>query len=321
MGWKWLPKFIAGVLVTLLVAEGVARVVIGEASAPVLRWHDFSSQLKVEQMDELGQAGVVIVGTSMAQQDLVPTLFSQSLDDVSVYNAGLNGGVPTVTESWLLDHVVPRLEPSLVVWGLSALDMSAAYGDATKNAYDQALESKPGLLAPADRWGSSFSTLVSSRGVLREPTKLRGEEASLRREQFTRATEELGPDGERINFESALGPDRQDEMLSRLNPYRLDRDDLAAIVRTVSNLRSQGIEVIFVELPVPSRFVSLMPRATEDLQLFSDALQQLADELGVVVLVPEIKLMDSDFVDFSHLSSAAATALSTDISGQLSRAR
>ena len=97
----------------------------------------------------------------------------------------------------------------------------------------------------------------------------------------------------------------------------VDRDDLAAIARSVQYLRRQGIEVVFVELPVPGRFVSLMPNTEQDLKLFADAVALLGDELDVVVLKPNETFAEEDFVDFTHLSSAAARRLSSDIGGQL----
>lgn len=322
MTLKRLTLFAVGAAVAILAIEGASRLAIAQGDAPVLRWHDFSSQLKAAQMADLqtdGGRGAdwVIVGTSMAQQDLVPEFLATQLGDVSVYNAGLNGGVPVVIEPWLASQVVPRLSPSTVVWGLSPLDLSAVYGDATKNAYDQAFETRPGILAEVDRQVSQFSTLVSARAVLREPNKLFGDEADVRFGQAAQAAAEMGVSGERIVFDVQLGIDRQDEVSSRVTPFSLDRDDLAAIARSVQYLRRQGIEVVFVELPVPGRFVSLMPNTEQDLKLFADAVALLGDELDVVVLKPNETFAEEDFVDFTHLSSAAARRLSSDIGGQL----
>jgi hypothetical protein len=314
--------FLIGLIVASLAAEGVSRFAVARADAPVLRWHDFSSQLKIAQIADLASepnvgAEVVIVGTSMAQQDLVPQLISAELGDVPVYNAGLNGGVPIVMEPWLNGQVVPMLSPSTVVWGLSPLDLSAVYGDATKNAYDQALETRPGILAEVDRRVSQFSTLVSSRAVLRDPSKLFGDEAEVRLGQAAQAAAGLGDAGERIFFDLDLGVDRQNEINGRVSPFSLDRDDLAAIARTIKKLRSQGIEVVLVELPVPARFVSLMPNTEQDHKLFADAVAALGAELNVTVLKPNETFSDDDFVDFTHLTSEAAGRLSSDVGSQL----
>lgn len=310
--------FLVGVLVAVTASEAGARFAVDAADAPILRWHDFSSQLKVEQMAALPDgADVVIVGTSMAQQDLVPTLIASQIGDSSVYNAGLNGGVPVMMEPWLMHQVLPALEPRLVVWGLSPLDMSAVYGDATKNAYDQAFETRQGLLATADRWVSKYSTLVSSRAVLRDPRSLFGDESIVLQTQAAEAAAALGVAGNRIVFDTELGIERQTEVSDRVSPFNLDRDDLAAIARTVVILRSSGVEVVFVELPIPPRFVSVMPNKGQDLLLFSEAVAALGSELDVVVLGASDLYDDSDFVDFTHMSSSAAANFSADIGAQL----
>lgn len=307
-----------GVLVAVTASEAGARFAVDVAEAPILRWHDFSSQLKVEQMTAMSDgADVVIVGTSMAQQDLVPAVIASQLDDWSAYNAGLNGGVPVVMEPWLMGQVLPAMQPSLVVWGLSPLDVSAVYGDATKNAYDQAFETRQGLLARADRWVSEYSTLVSSRAVLRDPRKLFGDESIVLQTQASEAAAALGAAGNRIVFDSELGIERQTEVSERVSPFNLDRDDFAAIARTVDNLRSRGVEIVFVELPVPPRFVSLMPNKAQDEQLFREAVAALGSELDVVVLEASEVYGDSNFVDFTHMSSEAAAKFSADIGAQL----
>lgn len=323
MGLRWLPRFLIAAIVIALAAEGAARLTVNAAEAPVLRWHDFSSQFKVRQMDELALTevaggGLVIIGTSMAQQDLIPELFIDPSGTGATYNAGLNGGVPVVMEPWLIDQVIPRLRPNVVVWGLSPLDLSAVYGNSVKDAYDQAFETRPGVLAATDRWASSFSMLVSARAVLREPTMLFGTEAAARNQQAIEAAAELGVLGERNVFEVELGLERQREVSDRVSPFRLDRDDLAAIARTVFSLRESNIEVFLVELPVPERFVTLMENEEADYQLFRDAVAQLGIQLDVEVLTSGVQLSEDDFVDFTHMTLDAARRFTTDISSQIS---
>ncbi len=308
--------FFAGVCSALVAAEAGAREAMRRSEVPVLRWHDFSSQLKVEQMASLTSGvDVVVVGTSMAQQDLVPSLITD--ESVSSYNAGLNGGVPVVMEPWLIEQVLPVLSPKTVVWGLSPLDLSATYGDATKNAYDQAFETRQGYLAEADRWVSQYSTLISSRAVLRDPAKIYGDEADATQAKLADAVSALGEFGERTVFDIELGVERQDEVTDRISPFQIDRDDLAAIARTVAALRNQNIEVVFVELPVPERFVSLMPAGDSDRALFSRAVDTLGQELEVEVLKASAAFENEDFVDFTHLSEEAAARFSSDIGTQL----
>lgn len=310
---RWYVSAVLGALGVLVASELLARSVLAVSDAPILRWHDYSSQLKIDQLDQLAQVDVVIVGTSMAQQDLVPADISRALDGRSVYNAGLNGGVPVVIEPWLLDQVVPRLQPKLVIWGLSGLDLSASYGDATKNAYDEALSTRGGTLAHLDRAASSVSELIAARAVLRDLDALVGDKAKENKQRLSEAEDSLGSDGERTNFGLAIDAGRRSEVERRLTDFALDREDLAAIVRTVSQLEDAGIEVVFVSLPVPERFTVLYPEGQSQHQVVTGAVEALGAELAVPVVAGSIPNGDQDFVDFTHLNEEAAKAFSDDI--------
>ncbi len=323
-GRRWVIRFGLAALAMVVLGEIGARVALSRSDAPVLRWHDFSAQLKVEQMDERGDIDLVVIGTSMAQQDIVPGILAEALADdagpsPAIYNASLNGGVPVVMEPWLLDQVVPRLDPEVVVWGLSALDVSLEYGDATLEAYDDALQTKTGLLAEVDRAVSRFSDLVAARAVLRNPDQILGSGRDENRRSLAEAEAEVGPDGERRDFASATGIGRAQEMARRITPFQLDRDDLAAIARTVDALRRRGIEVVFVELPVPDRFLELYPGGPPQHQLVTDTIVALGDALDVEVIAPVGPTDDASFVDFTHLDAEPAAAFTRSLAPSLPR--
>ncbi len=304
-------------LVVIVLLEAASRVILPVSGTPLLRWQDYSTQLKVEQIEQRGPVEVVVVGTSMAQQDLVPAELSSHLDGAAVYNASLNGGVPQVMEPWLLNHVVPRLEPELVVWGLSPLDFSVAYGDATVQAYDDALATRSGWLADLERFMSPRFQMIAGRQALRDPDLLFGPGRAQQQALLARAEATLGVDGERLDFDTALGVDRAAEVSGRITPFRLDREDLAAIARTVTSLRADGIDVVFVELPVPDRFRDLYPGGPEQHALVGQAMRELGTALDVPVLSPPGPTADSDYVDFTHLAAEAATTYSTSVGQEL----
>lgn len=310
--------FAIGLLVVVLLAEVGARVVLAAADRPVLRWHDWSAQLKVEQMEAADGADVVIAGTSMAQQDLVPSVLSAELGE-EVYNAGLNGGVPTVMEPWLLDEVEPRLDPDLVVWGLSTLDLSVSYGDAIEDAYATAPATRSGVMGRIERSAARVSRLVESRVVLRDPSALAGTRRDEAIESVAEAWEELGPGGERLAFERNTSTDRRREILSRITPFDLDRDDLAAIARTVEELRDRGVGVVLVVLPVPERLRALYPGGPDQHEIVVRALELLGRELDVPVERLGDDATDADYVDFTHLDADAAARVSAELAGRLDR--
>lgn len=312
MSRRRIGRFLVGALVVVIVAEVGARGLVGASDAVALEWHDHTTQHKVDQMDDRGGIDVAVVGTSMAQQALVPSQLD--VGGRSAYNAALNGGVPTVMEPWLLDHVRPRLDPSVVVWGVSPLDLSDAYGQATEDAYDAALRTRPGILASLDRWASGRSELLHHRRDLRDPSSLFGDEAEQSEASAREAAQEVGPDGERLVFETDTSPARARETASRLTPWVVDRDDLAAMVRVAEELAADGVQLVLVELPVPGRFTALYPRGPEQHEIVGTVIDELGAALDVPVVRPDVEFDDADFVDYTHLDRDAAARFSAALS-------
>lgn len=329
MSMRFFAKWVLAAVVVAALFEGGARLTMAAADPVVLRWHDHTAQLKVEQMETLGQVDVVVVGTSMAQQDLVPgELLVQLLGVDSVYNAALNAGVPAIMEPWLLDQVEPRLDPDIVVWGLSALDFSAVYGDAVMQAYERAPATANGVLGSLDQGGSELSELLRNRRALRSPSAIFGPEQVRTMKARDDALAVLGADGERLDFTATDDEARRAEVAGRITPYELDRDDLAAIIRTVGELRERGVDVVFVELPTPRRFRALFPAGPEQQRVVTDALRGLSEELDVPLITLDMAagspvapgpFRDGEFVDFTHLSAEGALRFSRQIGDQINQ--
>ncbi len=310
-----------GLVVGLLVAEAVARIAMSASDATEIEWYDAATQLKVEQIDALGGADVVIVGTSMAWQDLDPAVLSGVGVDGVIYNAGLAGAIPTVTGPWLVDEVLPRLEPTTVVWGLSPLDFTASYGAEAEAAYDGAVATAPGWLGDLDRSSSQLSVLVRHRRLLRDPARLlasANDEGTL---ALAEAASTLGPQGQRLDFTIDTAPRTGDVNRARMATPGVDSADLAALVAAVEALQADGVTVVFVELPVPPRFVAAIDDGERRLDEFRRLLAATADELDVALLGPaddlDDPLVDDDFVDFTHLDAAAIARFSRSTARQL----
>lgn len=307
-------RFALSLTAIVVGAEGVARTVERQAEVAPLIWYDEATQLKVSQMAERGETSTVVVGTSMAWQGLVPEI----LDDGDGYNAGLAGGVPTVIEQWLADEVVSTLRPRRVIWGLSALDFSDQYGDVGLEIYQQAPATRTGFLADLDRELRGVSAIFRQRSLLRDPSLLFGTAEEDAAKRLRAAEEILGSSGERRDFRSALTADRALEVQARITPYVADRDDVAAVVRAVEALQAEGIEVVFVELPVPPRFLELYERGPAQHEDSTDLLDALAEELGVPFISAGASYQNQDFVDYTHLTEEAAIRFSTEVAEALS---
>lgn len=310
-GAKTVARFLIGVVALVAVAELSARA--AEASGPpALRWYDASAQLKVEEMEEMGPVDVVFAGTSMAWQGLDPTVFARE-DGRSAFNAGLAGGVPEVMEPWLLDQVVPRMQPQTVIWGLSSLDFSASYGSDNLERYEDALETRSGGLAEAERAASALSALVRYRGVLRDPSALFGSERDRIEADFGSAEEILGPGGVRRDFEVAVTEQRRETVGARVRNFALDPADVAAMHRTVSALQQAGVEVVLAEMPVPQRYVDLHPDGAEDMRSVHEAIRAIAERLELDLIDLRFGFTDDDFVDFTHLNEESAERLTATL--------
>lgn len=307
-------------LVGLLALEGAARVVVVVADPADVVWYDASTQLRVEMLDDIDSVDMVFAGTSSAWQGLVPEVFVEHGTTKSAFNVGLAGGVPAVTAPWLRDEVVPRADPDVVVWGLSSLDFSSAYGDTNEEAYDDAFETRAGVLAGLDRTVSGVSELVRSRRVLRDPSMLWGQAQDEVQADLREAAKITGPDGERLDFTVDVSDERAAIMRARVRDYAIDRDDVAEVRETVETLQAQGRTVVFVDVPFPDRFVQLHPNGAADIEAASATIDTIADEYDITVLRSTETFTDSDWVDFSHLDDDAARRFSADIARQLASA-
>jgi hypothetical protein len=235
----------------------------------------------------------------------------------SAYNAALAGGVPVVMEPWLLEEVIPRLQPEMVIWGLSSMDLSTSYGADNLDRYRDALETRTGTLAAVEQTTARFSALVRYRTILRRPSALFGTEAAIIEDDFATAAAVLGPGGERLDFTIDLAPDRATQVQTRLRNYHIDPVDIDAMQRTVDALRNDGITVVLAELPAPDRYVALHPEGAVDMARAHEAIRAIAEILEIPVIDLRYGYTDDDFVDYTHLDQAAAADLTTRLTTAL----
>lgn len=307
--------FLVGMVLIALLAESTARLVLSDRPGEI-RWYDATTQLKVEQMEELGHADLVVAGTSMAWQAFVPDELRAETGLVT-YNAGLAGGTPEVMQRWLLEEVVPRLEPTTVVWGLSSFDVAPAWGEQQRAIYDDALATRAGWMGDLERWMAERSELVANRTVLRSISDTFGQGADDRAAELDEAARFLGPGGERLDFRVDLGAERREIVEARLVGFAPSAADLATIEATVRALEAGGIEVVLAELPVPDRFVAAHPVGTAGFASVRIALADLAARVGVRFIAATDGFDDADFVDYTHLDQDAAAAFSRGFAAAL----
>ncbi|MEL7207034.1 MAG: SGNH/GDSL hydrolase family protein [Actinomycetota bacterium] len=320
----------------LVVAELGARLLGPYLPTPEL-YADASTAVKVEQLDALPADDdcdrVVLVGSSMTRDDLVPAAMRPSVDDgVVVYNAALDAASPTLTRGWLDDHVIARAEPDLVVLGLASFDLNdaASLPEAALDSYREAPLTRSDLLGTLQEPFITHSALVRHRSALRDPVELWGGIGDLLAGD---RAERPGPEGlDGLLDADGAGLSRRDLSYvpsasgtalveqELLNDFSIDGAQVAALQSLIEDLRSDGIDVALVALPVTTDYVAAHPDGAADQDAFLDALRSVAEATDVPMVDLHDAVEDPGFADTHHLAGEAADDLSRRLPDLLAEA-
>jgi hypothetical protein len=275
----------------LLLAEGVTRLLAPALAAPD-EWGDRATAVKVAQMDELGCADVVFVGNSVARDDFDPSVFSAA-DGRPAYNAALDAASPRQLGRWLPDLVVPRLDPAVVVWGITSPDLndSAPAGQAALRSYDESIGGRDDLLGRLQRPLVENLALVRYRSALADPSELwsavarrvEGEHGGrpspagipgvlgARGEGLSRRSLEYVPD------DPVVSAFARDQLLAG---FTVGGRQVLAARDLVDDLQDRGVEVVLVLPPVTEEFVALHPGGADSFAEYRATVSSLVDELA-----------------------------------------
>lgn len=321
------PIAVIVALVVLLAGEGATRAIASRLDPP-LRWQNWETQNKVDRIDALaarGGASVVFVGSSMVNAAVDPAAFDRAAPRARpAFNAAVNGADARLVEPWLLDVVVPRLRPDVVVIGLSSRDLN---DHAAHRQFDLFRASDEGqwvtgrrsiadrLERSAERW----SFLVRYRDDLRRPRRLAGHHDPLR------DVADVGPLGqlraldiyEKATY--AVTPHFVAEARAdALHDYSIGGSQQAALRRTVSQLRARGVRVVLVEMPITADAIALHPRGATDYAAFHARLRGLAAATGVPLVDPGADFASTRwFFDPFHLNGTGRAAFTAALAHQL----
>jgi hypothetical protein len=322
---------LAAAVAVLVVAEGAARGLAPYLAEPA-RYGDDATAVKVAQMDARGPActDVVLAGNSMGRDAFDPATFSAA-DGAhrSAYNASLDAASPELLERWVLDQVVPRLEPRTVVLTLASLDLNAS-GPATLaalEAYDGAERTRSDLVGRLGVEAGSVSDLVAYRTRLRDPAELGAALDRLSRRVAAARPSPAGIDG-------VLGADGQGlsrralryrgeagaKLFTRqqlLQGWALDDDQVAAARSLVEQLQDDGIDVVLVVLPVTDDYVAQHPDGAADFDEFLASVRTLAADTGAPLLDLHGDGASERFADTHHLNAAGAEWFSAELAARL----
>lgn len=300
-----------------------------------IEWYDATTAIKDRQLDALRRSGaeVVLAGTSMMRDGGDPAgLLESGFPAASMYNGSLSNGSPLLMELWLRDHVVPRLEPRMVVWGLTSFDLNDA-STTMAESFERYLAAPRSDVTPlgrletlADEHSALFfhqtnlrnpeSVLAAWEAVengarpLAAPVSIPGEIAPLGN-TLTRRSESL--------FERNISAQADVLNETALNSFTTGGRQVEALDRTTEWLHDRGIDVVYVVMPTAYQYVDSIDGERYQAP-FLEALEGVARRHGVPILRPDLVIGDGEqFADLIHMNEAGVVAFTEFLVTEMDR--
>ena len=244
-----------------------------------LSWYSYWAQTKADEMSQMQRNGaeidLVFVGSSVVIAALNPEVFTESSAcELTAYNGAIAGATMRGLDHWTETIVVPSLNPSTVVIGVTSRDISTESGFFA-DAYFSSSALREDLGARFDRTIARFSNIVRYRSVLRDPSRLKANLDRMRgAPQESWDTTVLGWRASPANVGYTLGNFRQAEA-----DLELGTSQIEALEALVDGLLDQGILVVLVDMAVSDDYPRLRhpagtyPDYQEDLRNLAERMQ------------------------------------------------
>jgi hypothetical protein len=307
-------RWAAVVVATLVLAEVTVRLVAGSLPPPA-GWPSDEYPQKDDRMAELaddGGAGVVIVGSSVADVSIDPTALPHPR---GAYNAGLAGATAWIVDVWARRLVVPRLDPDVVVVAVSSRDLNdnglgvAGWDESFRASRGgQHLLGTESAADTVERWLTERSALVRYREVLRRPLEAWVGYEPPGREAFGAITD---AGLQTVLLDDSYRDDEYARTFFRAEPLRdfaLGGVQQAAFERLVTALAADGRRVIVVDVPVTEDYVEAHPAGATDMAAYRAVVDRVVADAGAELIRPGI-WDERLFSDALHLNGAGVDRL------------
>lgn len=306
-------------IVCALVLLGAEAVTRARASAlpPPLKWATTDLDRKVQQIEELREAGgasVVFLGSSTVDAGVDPSALSIPASDRPAYNAAVRGGTIRMVSTWAKEIAIPRLRPDVVVVGVASRELNE--NDASQRLREELFFDAPAVrhllgnetpLLRAERTLESASALFKYRTWIRDPRYLKalfGVGAAPTVTQ-TAIGDYLAPDGQFLFFRSRTY--KAKESFGELPGARSLSDAHRAALRGLLTFLRKNVErVVVVNMPVTRDYASRQPArqpAAFDAILRAEAARAGASYKAFGVWPT------TDFADPTHTNAAGSKRL------------
>ena len=300
-----------GVTAVAGAAAEVALRAVDHRLQPYLPYHDHLTSGKWQQLRALARrepVDVVLAGSSQMLTAIDPEVVAPP--GTSCYNAALYRGVPELMTEWLRDVVLPATRPSLVIWGVSVLDLNDN-GQFHREVFDRFDAS------PARRRSARERMLLRARlssALVRRAAQLRHPRAFVRvlragdvRPDADRIERLLGPMGkglEYVAYDSYQLSDHKAAFIRDqiVNEFAMGGTQLDALRRGASVVAAAGAKLVLLEMPSTSEFHEMYPRGVADVDEARHAVRRLAEELHVRFVALDEPLPHEWFADCVHLN-------------------
>jgi len=308
------PKAFLIALAVILVVELIAQVLARGLPNP--DWNFPQTDRKVGQMEAMAATGetadVVLVGNSSVNAAFLADDLEAESGLGSFYNAGLDGSSMRLTEDWTLNVVVPLTSPEMVVIGLTSRDLNDASAS-NAEVFDKYFTSRgrarfmgeDTLGQRVQRALSGVSALVRISPFIRDPASLvtQYNPGGPNTGEFILPGEEYNP--------RPLDVTRTRERA--LNDYALEGIELDSLTRLVQELKSQGIEVVIVEMPyVAEDYLELHPNGVADYNDYRTVVAEFTTSQGLAYIdLTDYPWTTAEFYDFLHVNSTGIAIVNT----------
>jgi hypothetical protein len=319
---RWVVYFV----VLLLLAELALRVPVVEAALPAPApslWHAPLVEDKVEYFRNFAAShdlDVLFIGNSTTQAGIDPAAFDADRAALgaggSSFNASIEGVPPSVNKEFLkMDLRYAR--PKTVMIGLTAQDLNANspwakdMDDRAGHSVNLQAGARDSLMGYVLAFLLDNSELFRYRYVLHQ-LLLRGGNYPAHPDVYFDHRGYHAIDRSLADFTASERLQAQNRAgVLNYNPQGEQADALKEMIATI---RSQGAQPILVNMPLSDHYYANFD-SPDDYQKYRDALQQLADELGVPLWDMEAlpqgeQFGDSEFGDLNHLNKVGAKRLS-----------
>lgn len=280
-----------------------------------------------------GGSRIVFIGSSIVATAVSPEVVTGHDSAAVAYNAGINRGVPTVLEHWVLERVVPLLRPTLAVVCMSSLELNdnSRFSQEVNESYYAAPIHRTRLA----RWILGlrllYVALVARRRVLNRigrrsttPSLVDRLDALVPRRTFgayRRWLDMTGTGQSRIytDVKHRPSPTRDAKFVRDIvNDYAAGGTQTAALQRLIEALQSRCVDVTLVFLPHTAEYVGLHPHGMEDVEQARSATALVASERGIPFIdLQGVVLQSTHMADCIHPNGAGSRRLSEALNQRL----